>query len=190
MVHVRATPPSSESHDFEMGLSKAWTISDCRASIDHPERFLLEPLMVKYFMWVLSLLTLPWCCNRAVSFPFCFLSLSLFLFLKDDVGHLLRGAKLLCTNILFFYAASFRRAAKSYSAVEWCWCKPTHQVLSAQALPHSPLSEVRTVWMPQQKLHSIPVSSWNLTARVILERGETRQSLLSQKYVAVLCGQR
>lgn len=58
MVQVRATPLSSENHQFEMGLSKAYNISDCRASIDHPENFLLEPLMVKYFMWVLSLLML------------------------------------------------------------------------------------------------------------------------------------
>lgn len=59
---------------FWNGAEQSLAISDCRASIDHPERFLLEPLMVKYFMWVLSLLTLAWCCNRAVSFPFFFFS--------------------------------------------------------------------------------------------------------------------
>lgn len=103
---------------FWNGAEQSLAISDCRASIDHPERFLLEPLMVKYFMWVLSLLTLAWCCNRAVSFPFFFfLSLLLFLFLKDEVGQFWRGAKRLCMNICF----SILPPLKNCKELQWSW---------------------------------------------------------------------
>lgn len=82
MIEVRATPLSSESHQLEMWLSKACKTSDCRASIDHPESFILELLMVKYLVWVLSLLMLAWCWKGAV--PIFFSPFYCSFFFKDE----------------------------------------------------------------------------------------------------------
>lgn len=55
--------------------------------------------------------------QSSVLFFFFFLSLLPFLLLKDEVEHLWRGAEAVY-EYLFFYTASFRRIAKTYSEVE------------------------------------------------------------------------
>lgn len=145
-----------------MGLSKAYNISDCRASIDHPESFLLEPLMVKYFMWVLSLLVLAWYCKGAVPFFFFFVCCFYFLKMKwGNSGEEKRGSVWILALSIMSPLQELQKVIVKLS--KWYWCKPTHQVLSAQTLPHSALSEVRTSWMPQLEIaqHSLgPAGTW------------------------------
>lgn len=101
MLQARAAPLSSENPQLGTGLSKACNISDCRVSIDHSESFLLEPLMVKYLMCMLSLLLLALQGSSAFFFFFPLL----FILLKYEVGHFWGGKKKERMNTLCFLSA-------------------------------------------------------------------------------------